>query len=190
MTYNHLQSQFCMKAGNVWCNLNLWSNVQLIFAITNCRVTMEPPFLCDTKEPWPVIYPRTLTFTTLNFECVWKQGIFKCNSYLWRAMYNWSLQLPNADEVVFICIIWHIRTMTYNHLQFKTCMKAVNVWWDPFLLLLLIAKIKCTFNIRRTLTVELVFCLNVRHDRNTEETMARGVHCIFCLRITCVHDPS
>lgn len=70
MTYNHLQSQLCMKAENVWCHSNLSSNVQLIFAITNCRGTMKPPFLCDTQEPWPIRYPRTLTFTTLNFECV------------------------------------------------------------------------------------------------------------------------
>ena len=131
-----------MKAGNFWCNSNLSSNVQLIFAITNCRGTMEPPFLCDTQEPWPIRYPRTLTFTHPQFRMCMKAGHCWCNSYLWRAMYNRSLQLPNAVEVVSICIIWHIRRMTYNHLQFQICMKAVNVWCNSY-----ICRRQCTIDL-------------------------------------------
>lgn len=43
----------------------------------------------DTQEPWPT--------TTFNLNCAWKQGIFDVIQTC-RAMYNWSLQLPIAEE--------------------------------------------------------------------------------------------
>lgn len=43
MTHNHLRFQMCMKAVNVWGNIELKtpveSNVQLIFATNECRLT-------------------------------------------------------------------------------------------------------------------------------------------------------
>lgn len=134
------------------------------------RGTMESPFLCDTQEPWPILYPRTLTFTTLNFECVWKQGIFNvirtCEEQCTIDVCNYQMQVKWFPSVLYI---WHIiknhdlqpPPISNMHESSQCLMRS------PCLLLhLLIAKMKCTFNnIRRTVTVKLGFCLNVRHDR-------------------------